>query len=215
MRTTLLTLFCSIVFLTHFNLLQFISVHISHSPSVSNAFPIPIRIYKFSASRLPQSQMLIEFFVRKLIVYKRFVYISEFFLTNVCVIISKFEIASRAPADSGHGGQRTAGRVATTWTASVLMMISPRSNIIIVIAVVCVCLFVARVVALPLWRWALAKCYLEEVHTEIKCVNVKNLTTIAKDRRTDGERTGGRLTITGNVNLLCVQSKFASEFESE
>lgn len=165
MRNTLLTPFYSTQFLAHFNSLQFISVHISHSPSVSNAFPfpIPIRIYKFSASRLPQSRMLIEFFSKKICLHFWILFDKRF-----CVIISKFEIASRAPADTADSGHD--GRLATTWTASVRMMISPRSNIIIAIAVVCACLFVARAVALPLWRWALAKCYLEEVHTEIKCV---------------------------------------------
>lgn len=91
-----------------------------------------------------------------------------------------------------------------------------------------VCLFVcgSRCCASSLAMGACQMLFRGGAYGNKVCVNVKNLTTIAEDRRTtdgwtdngrttDGQRTDGQLTITGNVNLLCVQSKFASENEHE
>jgi len=51
-----------------------------------------------------------------------------------------------------------------------------RAIVVIIVAIIVLAVVVCSSwgrIALPLWRWALAKSYLEEVHTEIKCVSVK------------------------------------------
>lgn len=134
-----------------FYLIPFIYLFTFHTRLAPSRMHIHIRIYKFSTRHKAAKfeKILIEFFE------KICLHFWILWQTFCCVIISKFEIASRAgTAASNH-----------FIGASAIMMISPRSNIIMIIRV-CVCLSLALRFLFGDGR--LPSAILEEVHTEIK-----------------------------------------------